>query len=43
MAFDQLIHEFGRWVHISFDPARRMQQLTIDGEGTRSGLLAVRT
>jgi hypothetical protein len=42
LAYDQLIHEFGRWVHVSFDPARRMQQLTIDAHGTRPGLLAVR-
>jgi hypothetical protein len=25
---DQLIHEFGNWVHISFDPTRRRQALT---------------
>lgn len=42
LAFDQLIHEYGRWVHISFDPQRRMQQLTIDRMGTRPGLLAAR-
>ena len=27
--FDQLIHEFGRWVHISFAPEMRQQRLTI--------------
>lgn len=27
--FDQLIHEFGRWVHISFAPEMRQQKLTI--------------
>lgn len=27
--YDQLIHEFGRWVHISFEPALRRQDLTI--------------
>jgi putative chitinase len=27
--YDQMIHEYGRWVHISFDPALRKQQLTI--------------
>lgn len=43
LAFDQLIHEHGRWVHISFDPARRMQLLTIDAKGVRTGLLAVRS
>lgn len=26
---DQLIHEFGRWVHISFDPRARKQLLTV--------------
>jgi hypothetical protein len=25
---DQLIHEFGNWVHVSFDPTRRRQALT---------------
>lgn len=48
--YDQLIHEFGRWVHISFPaedengvraPGRR-QNLTIDKLGTRPGLLPVR-
>lgn len=43
LTFDQLIHEHGRWVHISFDPKRRGQLLTIDAQGTRAGLLAVRT
>lgn len=40
IVFDQLIHEYGRWVHIGFardgDPARR-QLLTIDRHGTRFG------
>lgn len=27
--FDQLIHEYGRWMHISFAPAMRQQELTI--------------
>lgn len=27
--FDQMIQEFGRWMHISFDPAMRQQELTI--------------
>ena len=27
--YDQMIHEYGRWVHISFDPALRCQKLTI--------------
>lgn len=38
LQFDQLIHEFGRWVHISFDPKNRRQVLTIDKNGTRNGL-----
>jgi zinc D-Ala-D-Ala carboxypeptidase len=33
--FDQVIHEFGRWVHISFGPRNRRQALTIDKAGTR--------
>lgn len=41
--FDQLIHEFGSWVHISFEPRpMRRQLLTIDRHGTRSGLLPIR-
>lgn len=42
MPFDQLIHEFGRWVHLglAFDgKAERRQQLTIDSRGTHVGLL----
>lgn len=27
--FDQMIHEFGRWMHISFAPEMRQQKLTI--------------
>lgn len=37
--FDQLIHEHGSWVHISFDPRGRQQLLTIDRKGVRQGLL----
>ena len=40
--FDQLIHEFGRWVHLSVDPRMRRDVLTIDRSGTRPGLLEVR-
>lgn len=29
LQFDQLIHEYGRWTHISFDPRMRRQPLTI--------------
>ena len=38
IAYDQLIYEFGSWVHISFDPKMRQQNLTIDAQGTRSGI-----
>jgi putative chitinase len=27
--FDQMIHEYGRWMHISFAPEMRQQRLTI--------------
>lgn len=36
--FDQLIHEFGSWVHVSFSHNPRRQVLTIDAYGTRPGL-----
>lgn len=39
---DQLIHEHGAWVHISFDPRKRGQLLTIDRIGYRQGLLPCR-
>lgn len=42
LTYDQLIHEHGVWVHISFDPKSRGQKLTIDAQGTRTGLLPVR-
>ncbi len=29
LGYDQLIHEYGDWVHISFGPRRRLQDLTI--------------
>jgi len=38
LRIDQLIHEFGSWVHLGLsagDP--RMMALTIDGSGTRTG------
>lgn len=44
IVFDQTIHEFGRWCHLAIPgilPARR-QVLTIDGKGTRVGLLPTR-
>lgn len=34
LVFDQLIHEYGRWVHISFDPQARKKRLTITGKRT---------
>ena len=39
--FDQMIHEFGRWMHISFAPEMRQQELTIfKPEGKyKSGIL----
>lgn len=40
----QLIHEFGRWVHcgvsVPANPINRV--ITIDGQGTRAGILRVR-
>lgn len=36
--YDQLIHEFQSWVHISFDPQMRKMNLTIDQHGTRAGI-----
>lgn len=36
--FDQLIHEFGSWIHISFDPLLRQQPLTI--ASARQGYLS---
>lgn len=35
--FDQIIHEYGQWVHISFDPANRKQILTKFDGGYLSG------
>jgi zinc D-Ala-D-Ala carboxypeptidase len=34
--FDQVIQEFGRWVHISFGPRNRRNALVIDKQGTRA-------
>lgn len=39
--FDQLIHEFGAWVHIGRRASPRRQVLTIDSRGTRLGLQAL--
>jgi len=35
---DQLIHEYEKWVHISWDPRNRKQLLTINKSGTKQGL-----
>jgi hypothetical protein len=35
---DQLIHEYEKWVHISWDPRNRKQLLTINKHGTKAGL-----
>jgi len=39
--FDQMIHEYGRWTHISFAPEMRGQKLTIfrPDNKYKSGLL----
>jgi hypothetical protein len=39
--FDQLIYEFGQWVHLSFAPTLRGQRLTIlaPGQGYLSGIV----
>lgn len=45
LPFDQLIHEYGQWVHVSIAPEGReprRQLLTIDKLGTRPGILEVR-
>lgn len=38
IAFDQLIHEYGAWVHISFHPKLRREVLTVTHSGVRVGL-----
>lgn len=40
--FDQLIHEYGRWVHLGVGPRERGEVLTIDKRGTRPGLWEAR-
>lgn len=39
--YDQIIHEYGRWMHISFDVKNRKKLTTIfsGGSGYKSGLL----
>lgn len=43
LPFDQVIHEFGAWMHVSWSIHPRGTLLTIDKQGTRPGLLAVRS
>ena len=40
LSYDQLIHEFGAWTHLSFDPQLRRESLRIfkDGRGYQIGL-----
>lgn len=43
--FDQLIHEYGRWVHVGIaveGTSPRRQLLTIDSKGVRIGLHEIR-
>ena len=44
VGYDQIIHEYGKWMHISFSPKNRMQKLTIfkntQGFKYKSGLLS---
>lgn len=42
LIYDQLIYEFGSWVHVGFSATPRKQILTIDKYGTRNGLKAIR-
>ncbi|HMI96635.1 MAG TPA: D-Ala-D-Ala carboxypeptidase family metallohydrolase [Micropepsaceae bacterium] len=45
LIYDQLIHEFGAWTHLSFDPQSRREALRIfkDGHGYQIGLAAPAT
>lgn len=38
LSVDQVILEFGAWVHVSFTERPRHAVLTIDADGTRTGL-----
>lgn len=43
LIFDQLIYEYGRWVHLGFSKFKaRKQILTVDKYGTRTGLQTIR-
>jgi zinc D-Ala-D-Ala carboxypeptidase len=37
LGIDQLIHEYGTWVHLGLRDPPRHQTLTIDNKGTRNG------
>src|SRR4051794_40119984 len=41
LQYDQVIHEYGRWTHLSFDPQQRQQALTIfkSSQGYLAGLV----
>jgi len=43
VVFDQLIHEYGAWTHISFEPRLRHQLLTIANarQGYKAGIIAI--
>jgi putative chitinase len=45
IVFDQLIHEYGAWAHISFDPRARRMPLTIASaaRGYIAGILPIRS
>lgn len=42
LPFDQVIHEYGAWTHVSWSIKPRGMLLTIDKFGTRAGLLDIR-
>lgn len=42
LVYDQLIYEFGAWVHLGVSDTPRKQVLTIDSKGTREGLFQIR-
>jgi zinc D-Ala-D-Ala carboxypeptidase len=39
LPFDQLIHEFNSWTHVSYSSRQRRQRLTINRKGTFKGIL----
>lgn len=42
LEFDQLIYEFGSWVHLGIGAKMRREILTIDRRGARDGILEIR-